>query len=349
MEPKKIKCLVWDLDNTVWDGTLLEGGTRFLRDGVKETIEELDRRGILMSIASKNEYDDAMAELKKFGIDDYFLVPQIGWGNKSDSVAEIAAQLNLGLDTFAFIDDQGYELAEVTFAHPEVRVYDAVRCGELTSLPEFTPRFITEDSAMRRKMYKDDISRKTLERDFTGSSNEFLKSLGMKLTLSPVVKGDLERVEELTQRTNQLNSTGITYDYNELSALIGSPKHIFLIAQMEDEFGDYGKIGILLCEITEKALIIRLLLMSCRVMTRGIGSAMLIYAVKLARNRGLELQADFISTERNRIMYITYKLMGFEEVACHGDCARLVYKGEDTEYPDYLDIEIRDEVPDFTI
>lgn len=341
MEQKKLKCLIWDLDNTLWEGTLLEGGASELRPGVKDVLAELDRRGILQSIASKNEYGDAMSALERFGIAEYFLVPQIGWRDKSESVAEIARLLNLGLDAFAFIDDQEYEREEVSFAHPEVRVYDASEYEALTTLPEFTPRFITEDSARRREMYKEDLSRNELEKEFSGKSNEFLKSLNMKLTLSQVGQGDLERAEELTLRTNQLNSTGITYGYEELVGFINSPDHIFFVAELEDKFGSYGKIGLLLCERTGKALIIRLLLMSCRVMTRGIGSAMLVHAIKLAEAERLELYADFISTGRNRIMYITYKLMGFEETDGEGENICLKYAGNSKGYPDYLEVDIK--------
>lgn len=339
-EFKNIKCLVWDLDNTLWDGTLLEGGGKILRPGVKETILELDRRGILLSIASKNNYEEAITKLNDFGIADYFLVPQISWGNKSDSIAEIAKLLNLGLDSFGFIDDQKFEREEVTFSHPDVRTYDSSEVQKLTSMDEFKPRFITADSANRRKMYSEDLKRNDSEKEFTGSGNAFLKTLDMKLKLSAVAQGDLERVEELTQRTNQLNSTGVTYSYEELLEFINSPDHVFMIAELEDKFGSYGKIGLLLCEKTESTLTIKLLLMSCRVMTRGIGTALLVYAIKLAEKEHLELQADFISTPRNRIMYITYKLMGFDDQGNNGDRLCLKYSGGEKEYPDYLVMNI---------
>lgn len=339
-DQKKVKCLVWDLDNTLWDGTLLEGGEIKLRTGVEEVIRELDRRGILLSIASKNEPEDARKELSRFGLAEYFLVPQIGWGNKADSIEEIARLLNLGLDTFAFIDDQPAEREEVLFHHPQVRAYDAAEFGKLPDLPEFTPRFITEDSKLRRKMYQQDLKRRKQEENFKGSKESFLRTLDMELILSPVKNGDLERVEELTVRTNQLNSTGATYSYEELSSFIKSPRHLFLIAELSDKFGSYGKIGLALAEKSEAILKIRLLLMSCRVMTKGIGSVLLIHLINYAHSEGLTLQADFVSTPRNRIMYITYKLMGFDEISRDGDRCLLQYSGENRNYPDYLKIHL---------
>lgn len=340
-EEKKIKCLVWDLDNTLWEGVILEDYHVRLRPGALDVVRELDRRGILQSIASKNDEDYAFEIMDQLGITEYFLAPQIGWYSKADSVEEIARRLNLGLDAFAFIDDSPYERAEVSCRHPEVRCYAHDEYLSLLNKPEFTPRFITEDSARRREMYMQDIERREKEREFTGSSEEFLKTLGMKLRVSPVGPGDLERVEELTLRTNQLNSTGITYSYEELCALMSDPNYLFYIAEMEDKFGSYGKIGLILAQLTETAVEIKLLLMSCRVMTRGIGSALLILLIKTARERGLDLLADFAATERNRIMYITYKLIGFEEIEREDGRCKLRYSGSAKEYPEYLDIELQ--------
>lgn len=310
---KNIKCLVWDLDNTLWNGILLEDGNVSLREGIPDILAELDKRGILLSIASKNDHDDAMKKLRELGIEEYFIYPQISWSNKADTIREIASALNIGLDTFAFIDDQLSEREEVMFALPQVMTIDAADYKCLPEMERLTTKYVTEDSRMRRKMYQADLTRRNAESSFKGSNEEFLASLGMELTVANVSKGDLERVEELTIRTSQLNSTGVTYSFDELEGFIASPSHIFLIAELKDKFGSYGKIGLALLEEVGDELWIRLLLMSCRVMTRGIGSALLVHIVKLAGSRGKRLVADFADTGRNRVMYITYKLMGFEE------------------------------------
>ena len=310
-----------------------------LRAGVTETLAELDRRGILLSIASKNEKDEALHKLGELGLTDYFLAPQIGWGSKADSVAKIAQMLNIGLDTFAFIDDRPSERVEVSFYHPEVRAYDAGEYLAILSYPEFMPQTITEESRLRRQMYRDDLERAALEERFEGSKDEFLKTLGMKLSLGRVEPGDLERVEELTVRTNQLNSTGATFSFEELTGFIGSPSHLFLIAGLTDKFGDYGKIGLVLAERSGGALTIKLLIMSCRVMTRGVGSALLAWTINYARDSGCVLEAEFVPTPRNRIMYITYKLMGFEEAGCDADRRILQYRGGGRAIPDYLELD----------
>lgn len=144
-----VKCVVWDLDNTVWDGVLLEDGDVKLRPGVVEVIRTLDGRGILHSIASRNDHDAAMAKLEEFGIAEYFLYPQITWDNKSDSIRVIAETINIGIDTLAFVDDQPFERDEVSYAHPQVLCVDALDAERLPDLPRMQPRFVTEDSRER--------------------------------------------------------------------------------------------------------------------------------------------------------------------------------------------------------
>ena len=338
---RKIKCLVWDLDNTLWEGTLLEGDRLHLRPNVRQVLEELDRRGILLSIASKNNYEDGIAMLEEFGLREYFLYPQIGWGEKHRSIAAIVESLNIGIDTIAFIDDREQERAEVSYFCPEVKVLDEWAYQSLLDMEEFQPRFVTEDARHRRAMYLAEGVRKEAESAFTGSDETFLKTLEMKLSIAPVTEEDLQRVEELTVRTNQLNSTGVTYDYDQLKRFIHSDHHVFLIAGLRDRFGTYGKVGLVLAENRGGTLDIKLLLMSCRVATRGIGTAMLIHLIRMAKAKGQWLTADFRETGRNRMMGITYKLIGFYE---DGDevegVQKLRYMGENREYPDYLDVEL---------
>ncbi|MEE0970180.1 MAG: HAD-IIIC family phosphatase [Clostridia bacterium] len=336
---EKIKCLIFDLDCTVWEGVLSEGGGKRLVDGMREFISELDRRGIIMSIASKNEHETAMKVLDTFGISDYFLCPRIGWGAKSESVKGITEDLGIKLGSVAFIDDNPFERDEVAFAYPDVRCYDAADFSELLERAEFNPVFITEDAKNRREMYIADFARKNDEKSFGGSAEEFLLTLGMDLSISPVTESDLERVHELTLRTHQLNSTGYTYDFDELKSLIDSDEYVFLVARLHDKYGDSGKVGIMLLRKTESAYILKLLIVSCRVMSRGVGTALLTHAVRLAREEEKDLLAEFKETEHNRIMYITYKMAGFEEAEENGSDILLRYSEEELpEYPPYLNI-----------
>jgi FkbH-like protein len=309
-----IKCVVWDLDNTIWDGTLLEDREVALREKVVETIKSLDGRGILQSIASKNEHDDAMAKLQELGIWDYFIYPQIGWVSKSSSIKSIAEQINISLDTVAFIDDQRFELEEVLFTLPEVLCIDSADLDGLLDLPEMSPRFITQDSRMRRLMYASDIQRKRAEQEFNGPKEEFLATLGMEFIIATAKEEDLKRAEELTVRTNQLNTTGYTYSYQELDFFRQSERHRLLIARLNDKYGEYGNIGLALVECSEDRWMLKLLLMSCRVMSRGVGTVLLSHIMQLSKNANARLLAEFIPNDRNRMMYMTYKFSGFKEV-----------------------------------
>jgi FkbH-like protein len=314
----RIKCVVWDLDNTLWDGVLLEDGDVTVRPAAVEHIRRLDRMGVLHSVASKNDHDAAMEKLRELGIDHLFLFPRINWNAKSDSIRQISKALNLGLDAFAFVDDQEFERAEVAHQAPEVTCVDALDIDEALVRPEFTPRFVTDESAQRRGMYQGQIARDELESDFVGTNEEFLAGLEMEFTIAPARREDLQRAEELTVRTNQLNSTGRTYSYEELDELRESPDHLLLVASLTDRFGSYGKIGLALVEKEDEVWRLCMMLMSCRVMSRGVGMVMLNHIMRLAQGAGVSVRADFVETGRNRMMQVTYAFAGFREVARDG-------------------------------
>lgn len=314
-----IKCVVWDLDNTLWHGVLLEDEQVTLRAEVVEVIKTLDQRGILHSLASKNDQATAMARLAQLGLSDYFLYPQINWNSKSSSLQEIARAINIGIDTLAFVDDQPFERDEVHFALPEVLCIDANDIPHIPEMPEMNPRFITEDSAQRRRMYLSDIERNQAEKAFSGPDEEFLASLQMNFSIAPARAEDLKRAEELTMRTHQLNTTGYTYSYEELDAFRQSPQHKLFISGLDDKYGTYGKIGLTLVECQPDTWTIKLLLMSCRVMSRGVGTIMVNHLMRLARAANVRLLAEFVQNDRNRMMYITYKFGGFKEREKHGD------------------------------
>lgn len=343
----RVKCVVWDLDNTLWDGVLIEDREVVINDRVVEVIRALDRVGILHSIASKNDHDLAMARLEQAGIADLFLYPQISWNPKSAAIGAIASALNIGVDALAFVDDQPFELAEVAHVHPGVLGVPAADLFDAVAGEEFRPPFVTDESRRRREMYRSGAQRDHAEREFVGTSEEFLATLGMRMRINPASEDDLQRAEELTVRTNQLNSTGRTYGYEELAALRTSPDHLLLVASLDDRFGSYGKIGLALVEkgrpVEEgpPAWRLCLLLMSCRVVSRGVGTVLLAHVMRLAQQAGARLRADFVPTGRNRMMFVTYMFAGFREVAKAGDA--LVLEAPDQLVqppPAYLDLEL---------
>lgn len=243
---KIFKCVVWDLDNTLWDGVLLESASVHLKPGAADVVRSLDERGILHSIASRNDPDAAVQKLRELGIMDYFLCPEIGWNSKSLAIARIRENLNIGLDSILFLDDDPFERDEVSSEHPAVTCMDASGYRSLPDDPRLNPGRVTEESRRRRLIYREDMARKRDEEGFRGPKKEFLESLRMRLTIARAEVSDLQRAEELMARTNQLNATGRVYEYDELLALLASPDHDLLVCELEDRYGSYGKIGLAL-------------------------------------------------------------------------------------------------------
>lgn len=339
-DKKAIKCVVWDLDNTLWHGVLLEDEKVSLRENIVHIIHTLDSRGILQSIASKNEFKTAIAKLEEFDLKEYFLYPQINWNSKAASLQEIATSLNIGLDAIAFVDDQLFELEEVQFNLPEISCINARKIANILDLTVMNPRFITEDSKIRRSMYLNDIERKNAEQEFVGTADEFLATLKMNFTISSAEESDLQRAEELTLRTNQLNTTGYTYSYDELNHFRRSKNHQLLVASLEDKYGSYGKIGLALIEKRSQVWTIKLLLMSCRVMSRGVGTIMMNYIMGLAQSNNVRLLAEFVQNDRNRMMYICYKFAGFKEIEKNNNL--VIFENDLTQIqpvPDYVNFQ----------
>lgn len=339
MDNNKIKCVVWDLDNTIWDGTILEGNVK-LSAAVVDVINKLDERGILQSIASKNEYSVCKEKLKEYKLWDFFLYPQINWNAKSQSILNIAKSLNISTNTFAFIDDEEFERKEVEFTIPDIVCINSENIQQILDMPSMNPNFITCDSQNRRKMYMEDFQRKCSENSFSGTKEEFLATLKMKFKLSYASSDDLKRVEELTVRTHQLNSTGYTYSYEQLDNFMKQENYKLIVASLEDIYGDYGKIGICLIECSKKEWVIKLLLMSCRVMSRGVGAVFLNEIIRMAAQKKVRLKAEFLPNEKNRIMYITYRFSDFKEIEkCEDGLLVLENTFENMrEYPKYVQL-----------
>jgi len=309
-----LKCVVWDLDGTLWDGILLEDASVTVNPEIREIIIQLDQCGILNSISSRNDEKLALRKLEELALAEYFVCSQINWNPKSDSIQQIAANLNLSLNSFAFVDDQPFELAEVTAACPEVRCIPVREAS--STLRRFVSKveLTTEEALRRRLQYQDESKRERARGDFKGTNEDFLKTLRMEFTISKAVAADLDRAYELTLRTNQLNSTGLTYAQDELLNYSRSEEYLLLMADLKDCFGDYGKIGLALVAKGQEIWTIKLLLMSCRVINRGVGSLLLHHIITDAKHFGVRLQAEFLPNERNRMMSVAFGLSGFKKV-----------------------------------
>ena len=317
---KPVKLLVVDLDNTLWSGILVETPDKLfsLLPGIRETLEMFDRRGILLSVASKNNEVDAKAVLERLGLWDYFLYPQINWEPKSAGIRRIVASLNIGLDAVAFVDDSEFERAEVASSLPEVRTYDATELACLGSRSEFDVP-VTDESKDRRALYRQE-GRRNME--FERSSvdyDTFLVSCRMRLILERLTDTNRERVFELVQRTNQLNYSGRHYMREELQRLVGDSRLVPVVMRCEDRFGNYGIVGFSLLERTGSDLKVRDLMLSCRVQGKRVEHGCFAYLVSTARRVGLkQLVCCFTRTSRNAPAARVFADMGFAVMAVDG-------------------------------
>ena len=306
------KVLVWDLDETFWTGTLAEDGPAGVipRPEAVEALKALDGRGVLHSIASKNDEAEALAALRRFGLDDYFLHPQVGWGPKSASVAAIAAALDLGVDSFVFIDDQPFERAEVAAAHPSVRTLAHTDVARLAMNPWFDHP-ATPEAARRRSLYQAEAARGQAAQAAGGDYLAFLRASKLVLDVRRLDEADVVRVHELSQRTNQLNFTGAKFTRAEVEALAEADRgHARLTLRCADVWGDYGLIGFADLDLGAGELVA--FFMSCRVQRKRVEHAAFAHMAALLAMRGRDtFRVRFAATERNGASLRLIEELGF--------------------------------------
>lgn len=308
----KVKCVVWDLDNTLWDGTLIEvddPNTLALKPGVREVLETLDQRGILQSAASKNDHAAAMAVLEHLGIADYFLYPQIHWNPKSGSLEQIAKSLNIGIDSLAFVDDTAFERSQVSSVLPQVRTYDAAEIGRLPGLPEFDVP-VTAEGKARREMYRAEEKRNTLMQAGRTDIADFIRKCNLRMHLfAPETEEEKIRCYELIVRTNQLNMTGRKYTAEEFAEVLARPDHKNFAFSCADDFGEYGIVGFGQYRVEGKMLAFTEFAMSCRVAGKFVESALFTHL--LNGENCVSGSFGVVKTKKNILLRNTLEQIGF--------------------------------------
>ena len=317
-EMPKLKCVVWDLDNTLWQGTLVEDGI----DGVTlsqeaaDAVRELDRRGIINSIASKNDPDLAFAALEKFGLRQYFVFSKVSWGPKSEAIKAIVADMDVSADTFAFVDDQPFERGEIQELIPEIAVFSDTQIAELVAHPRCDVP-VTAESGKRREMYQSEEQRTVARGSSTLDYTDFLRTCHIKLEVARIQPHTLLRMYELSQRTNQLNFSGRRYAQAELETLMKEQPERAFVLTCTDKFGEYGAIGF--CVLMEKRPAIESFFMSCRVQRKRVENAFFEYL----RQRLIELGAArfevaYKATKKNKASIQMLEELGFSHEVNEG-------------------------------
>jgi FkbH-like protein len=324
-----VKCVVWDLDNTMWDGVLVEDDEVSLKPQMKQILRALDERGILSSIASKNSHEMVWSKLEQLGIAEYFLVPQINWSPKSENIRTIAKRLNIGLDTFAFVDDNPFELTEVGRAIPEVACIDAGDvCGLLKG-----DRFQgsqTADAKNRRGYYQEAIVREDTEKAFGDDYLKFLAYCEIQLEIRGCREEEFDRAAELVQRTNQLNFSGKKYDRSQLRAILDDATLEKYVLDCSDRFGSYGMIGFGIVRRTMDAVEVQDLMLSCRVQGKLVEQAFFNHLEKHHDpGNARHLRVNFVETKRNQPARQVLEASGFERLEPEGSFLREIQPARD--------------------
>ncbi|MGW6521535.1 HAD-IIIC family phosphatase [Streptomyces sp. NPDC054962] len=316
-DPDGVKCVVWDLDGTLWDEIAVESATDDLptpRPSALAAIDALAARGVLSSIASRSAPSvldrlDAVPQVRA-----RFLAPQVSWQDKSESLRRIAKDLGIAVDALVLVDDSPYERAEVEALLPGVRTLAPEDVPAL--LAAFEGREVTAESRERVRRYRTEETRRAEGERFEGSREEFLRWCGMRLTVGAATPDEIPRALELAARTHRLNSSGLTPD--RLRELASSDGHELYTARMTDRFGEYGIIGAALVDRTRRAdggapaiWSVPLLALSCRVAGRGAAAAFLFRLMERAREAGAEeFRVTLRPTDANLEMRILLRQAG---------------------------------------
>ncbi len=298
--PKKIKIMVWDLDHTLWDGILveeIETSPLKLKPGIVEIIKELDQRGIVNSIISKNDNHIALQKLKYFGLDEYFVFSEISWEPKSIAMTKIINNFNVNADTIAYIDDSAFEREEVNSQHPTVRIYKDSEYQNILSKDEFNPD-VSAESSQRRAFYKSQQTRKSATDTFQGGYFDFIKNCEINLRISKGRLENIDRIHELLQRTNQMNFSGNRYTKSELSDILNSTQFHTFQLKCDDKFGDYGTVGFCIFDVTKVQ--ITDLAFSCRVQSKRVEHTFIQWLIERNQDKSqTKIYSTYNKTDKN--------------------------------------------------
>ncbi len=339
---KKIKCVAWDLDNTLWHGVIGDAGASGVTPNREliELVHRLDERGILQTIVSKNHYETAWPQIEQLGLADYFLYPAIHWGPKSRSVQQIADELNINVDTFAVIDDSPFERREISNVLPQVRVFDPAVGPSLMDDTAFDVP-VSDESRGRRLSYLTEAMRKRIHQSWRGDYGEFLKNCHMVLQIRNPRLSDHSRCIELLQRSNQFNLSGRSYLPGDFHGLLQSDQHDCFCFEVADDFGGYGIVGFAAFEATDTGPHLVDFVLSCRVAQKMVEATFLKWYAARQQHIGYQqLRARLRVTSRNAPLREVMEQLGFVCLTSDDDRQLLELQfGESVIIPDVLTIE----------
>ena len=327
------KCIVLDLDNTLWGGIIGEDGFDNIKLGdnpvgrsfveFQKRLLALNQRGIILAVNSKNNFNDAIEVIQKHPNmilrEDNFACVKINWDDKSVNLQKISEELNIGLDSMIFFDDDPINQEYVRESLPEVLVVNLPKDSSqysqiITEMKEFDVLKITEEDTKRGEMYLGQKKRKELEGKI-GDFNEFLKQMDIVVNVKKADSFSIPRISQLTLKTNQFNLTTKRYQEEEIAKFSSLDNKIVECVQVSDKFGDNGITGTYIVEKkNDDEWIIDTFLLSCRIMGRGVEEIMMNQIIEKAKLSGIKrLKGKFIPTSKNKPAENFYEKLGFKK------------------------------------
>ena len=328
------KCIVVDLDNTLWGGIAGEDGLEGIRLGhsypgncyrdFQQQLLKLYHRGILLAINSKNNEADALNIIDEHPDmvlrRPHFAAMRINWDDKATNLRALAEELNIGLDSMVFVDDNP---AECDLVRREIPECDVVVLPDkpyllpavVDALPGIENIRLTKEDRQKGEMYRARAAQRTHEAQYS-NVEDFLNSLELEVAIEEASPFSIPRIAQLTQKTNQMNMTTRRYSETQIAGFAGDARYGVFSVAAKDRFGDHGIVGVLILEFADDACRIDTFLLSCRVIGRGIERLMIAFVAEVARRRGRNLViGEFLPTAKNAPATGFYQAAGFREVS----------------------------------
>jgi len=333
---KRKKCLVLDLDNTLWGGVVGEDGINGIslsdnKEGARykdfqKRIKEIKDTGIILSIVSKNNYDDALEVMRSHSDmvlkENDFVGMKINWNVKPQNIEELSEELNIGKESFVFIDDNPVERNMVANEIPEVSVpeFPADTCElERYVVDIYNEHFlildVTNEDKKKTEMYVQNFKRSQEQKQYS-TIDEYLKSLETEIHIRKARTEDIHRVAQLSQKTNQFNLTTKRYTELDIHNMINSDKYLVYVASVKDKFGDNGQCVVVIVEKKDYVTVnIDTFIMSCRVMGRFIEDSIISYIERDVRDKGFdEVRAYYYPTKKNIPVKDLFDRLGYDVI-----------------------------------
>ncbi len=312
------KCIVVDLDNTLWGGIVGEDGFEGISLGPSPTgrpfvefqkiIKSLNKKGVILAINSKNNLDDALKVIREHPYmilkEDDFACFKINWNDKISNMKDISKELNIGVESMVFFDDDPVNRELIKMSIPEIKVINLPKDSSeyasiLRDLNDFNVLKITDDDFNRSDMYKQEHDRHSLETT-TQNLDEYLKKLDIKIKIKVADEFSIPRISQLTLKTNQFNLTTKRYQEEDIRKFSQDNSMIVGCSEVEDKFGESGITNVFIIKKKSEEWILDTFLLSCRIMGRGIEGAILGKIMQMAKKENIKkIIAKFIPTQKN--------------------------------------------------